>query len=121
MRSAVSVHHGLLPGDDAISSSQSPSHEYLARKPRDSSSYISPQNMSEVKSGRSGRSGLSDTSDTTFGPLPDDQDSKLDMQTLQEHQNKTTKELQELGMSMKTSRLRRWRWGASSDEPLQSP
>ncbi len=104
-------HPGFLPGNDVLFSSQSPKYDYRARIPRDRP----PTSRPRYNRSRSSRSG---TGDSSFG---ESQDLQGHMQNLQEHQAQTQEELQDLGMSTKTARLRRWRWGGSSDEPLQSP
>lgn len=105
---------GLLPGTDKISSSQSPNHKRPHFKVRNRF-YI---NRPRLKRSRSGRSG---TSDSTTARTPDDAQSTIDSQALQEHLAQTTIELQQLSRNAISTRSRRWRFKASSDEALRTP
>ena len=105
---------GLLPGSDAIFSSQSSRFDHPNSKVRDRS-YVSRRRYTRSRSGRSG------TSDSIFAQTPDDQQSQADKQVLEEQQAQAALELQELSRNAKTSRLRRWPWRASSEDALKSP
>ncbi|CAO2652941.1 Nn.00g023520.m01.CDS01 [Neocucurbitaria sp. VM-36] len=104
---------GLLPANSHIMS-ESPVSERQFSKIRDHL-YDS---RSRVKNQRSD---LSVTSEPPLTQTPDDTWTSNDPTLQHEKDAHTTEELKRLGQTSKLSRLRRWRWRASSDEALQSP
>jgi hypothetical protein len=102
---------GLLPSSNAfyLSVAESPKFERGPVKVRDRCYISRPQ----YKSTRSGRSG---TSETTLARTPDGITSPSEPRMMQEPHGRKDDELQELSLAHTTTRSRRWRWKASSDE-----